>query len=103
MYLTQFKKNPDGVTYHLKFEDGLESDLSVQELRDNCPCANCRGEEVLLHKYVPSNQNEIIPQGYQLENAKPVGNYALQLYWGDGHSTGIYTWEMLRKLSKITA
>lgn len=103
MQLTSFKKNTDGVSYHLVFSDGIESDLSVQQLRDNCPCANCKGEEVLLHKYIPSGNLEVLPQGYQLEKAKQVGNYALQLYWGDGHSTGIYTWAMLRKLSKITA
>jgi ATP-binding protein involved in chromosome partitioning len=27
-----------------------------------------------------------------------VGNYALAFYWSDGHSTGIYSYEHLRKL-----
>lgn len=31
-----------------------------------------------------------------IERIEPVGGYALQFYWSDGHSTGIYTWEMLR-------
>jgi DUF971 family protein len=32
-----------------------------------------------------------------LERIEPVGSYALQFFWGDGHSTGIYTWQMLRQ------
>jgi DUF971 family protein len=28
-----------------------------------------------------------------------VGRYALQFMWSDGHSTGIYTWELLREIA----
>jgi len=44
----------------------------------------------------------------ELVSLTPVGNYALQATWKDGHSTGLYTWELLRsvfetkKLSKAT-
>jgi DUF971 family protein len=31
-------------------------------------------------------------------NVEPVGNYALRIYWNDGHSSGIYSWEHLRNL-----
>jgi DUF971 family protein len=31
-----------------------------------------------------------------LEAVEPVGSYALQFIWGDGHSTGIYSWDWLR-------
>jgi DUF971 family protein len=30
-----------------------------------------------------------------------VGNYAVQIHWSDGHSTGIYTWEALRDASGL--
>lgn len=36
--------------------------------------------------------------GIQLENVQAVGSYALQPLWSDGHSTGMYTWELLRAL-----
>ena len=38
------------------------------------------------------------PLKYSLVGASTVGSYAMQLQWGDGHSTGIYTWEHLRSL-----
>ncbi len=98
MHLTQFKKNPEGFTYHLKFSDGEEGDLSVQQLRDNCPCASCQGEQVILHEYIPINKPKITDAGYELENAEPVGNYAIKLTWKDGHDTGIYTWTQLKTL-----
>ena len=34
--------------------------------------------------------------GLNLERIEPVGSYALQFHWSDGHSTGIYTWTLLR-------
>ncbi len=102
MQLPQFKRNENSDSYHLKFSDGLEFDITPKELRDNCPCAGCQGEEVLLHKYEPV-KNPITEAGYSYENAEPVGSYAIKLIWKDGHDTGIYSWEYLRKLaSNIT-
>lgn len=37
-------------------------------------------------------------QSGELESLEVVGNYALQLIWADGHSYGIYSWELLRQL-----
>ena len=98
MYLTQFKKNLEGDTYHLKFSDGFEGNVNTHKLRDNCPCAGCKGEEVLMLKYVPISKPNVSEAGYQLEKIDQVGNYALQLFWKDGHNTGIYTWEYLKKI-----
>jgi DUF971 family protein len=36
-------------------------------------------------------------ESLNLEKIEPVGSYALQFFWSDGHNTGIYTWEMLRR------
>jgi DUF971 family protein len=103
LQLLQFKRNADSNSYHLKFSDGLEFDITPKELRDNCPCAGCKGEEVLLHKYEPINKTPVGESGYQLEKAEPVGSYALKLSWKDGHDTGIYSWDYLKKLaSNIT-
>jgi DUF971 family protein len=33
-----------------------------------------------------------------LDRIEKVGNYAIQLFWKDGHSHGIYSWDFLRKL-----
>ena len=102
MNLTQFKRNPDKTSFHLKFSDGFEAEVTAKKLRDNCPCAECSGEEVLMHKYRPQGKKEITDEGYDLENAEPVGYYAIRLYWKDGHNSGIYTWEHLKELCKMT-
>ena len=38
------------------------------------------------------------PGEYELNSIQTVGNYALQLIWGDGHQTGIYTFDYLREI-----
>jgi DUF971 family protein len=99
MLLTQFKRNPAGGTFHLKFDNGFEADISAEKLRDNCPCAECSGEEVLLYKFAPAKQKNLTPESYIIEKAQMVGNYAIQLFWKDGHNTGLYNWEYLRDLA----
>ena len=99
MLLTKFKRGPDGETIHIAFDDGFETDISAKTLRENCPCAGCKGEEVLLHKYVVQNPIPLTLKSFELEKAEMVGNYAIQLYWKDGHNTGLYNWEYLREIS----
>ncbi len=105
MYLVQFKKYdvcPDGyAAYHLKFNDGFEAKVSSAWLRKNCPCAACKGEKVLLHEYAPVNNLPETTEGFILENVQTVGNYAIQLFWKDGHNTGIYTWEYLKEICSV--
>jgi len=36
------------------------------------------------------------------QKAELVGRYALQIYWSDGHSSGIYTFDYLRGLCPCT-
>ena len=72
--------------------DGLQTDHSAFELRAQCPCASCvhelTGEQLLRVEEVDP---DVAASSYH-----KVGRYALQFYWSDGHSTGIYTYERLR-------
>lgn len=99
MILTQFKRNPDNTSFHIKFDNGFEADLTSEVLRKNCPCAGCSGEEVLLYKYTPQNTPELTADSFILEKAELTGNYAIQLFWKDGHNTGLYNWEFLKELA----
>ena len=36
----------------------------------------------------------------KLEGMAPIGNYAVQFTWNDGHGSGLYTWEMLERLTR---
>ena len=82
---------------NLVWDDGHKGFSSLRTLRERCPCAGCQGETVLLRTYQPLPQPEL-PGKYDLKDAQQVGSYALQLTWGDGHATGLYTWETLRAL-----
>jgi DUF971 family protein len=41
------------------------------------------------------------PRAFELQRFEQVGGYALQLFWADGHSSGIYSFAYLRKLAAI--
>ena len=84
---------------YIKWNDDTESEIGLKYLRDECPCAACKGETVLLKTYRPSKK-DILPGMYEIVNIKPVGGYAVQITWKDGHNTGLYTWENLKQLAE---
>lgn len=81
----------------LAFDDGVECYLPLTLLRRACPCAACQGEPDALGRVVRPEPS-IGDDGFGLRKIDTVGGYALQLYWRDGHSTGIYTYDYLRRL-----
>lgn len=84
----------------ISWEDESISTLSLKYLRDECPCATCKGETVLLKSYRPPSKKIITPEMYVIGNIETVGEYAVQITWKDGHNTGIYSWEYLQELVK---
>jgi DUF971 family protein len=87
-------------TLEITWEDGNISSLSLKYLRDECPCATCKGETVLLKSYRPPAKKMITPEMYMTGNIETVGEYAIQITWKDGHNTGIYSWDYLQELEK---
>lgn len=87
---------PVGVA--LRWDDGVEHLIPLQVLRDACPCARCNGESDLLGRRsigtIPLKQ----ANSYELRDARLVGHYAVQFTWADGHDSGIYDLDLLRKL-----
>lgn len=84
----------------LSFADGLEAYLPLPMLRRACPCAVCQGEPDALGRVVRPKV-EHGPRAFDLVKFEPVGGYALQLTWADGHSSGIYTFAYLQKLAAL--
>jgi len=82
----------------ITWDDLAVTEYSLKKLRDECPCAGCQGETILFKTYEPVKTGIDLPGKYELKSITPIGNYALQLVWGDGHDTGIYSWEYLRTL-----
>jgi len=65
-------------------------------LRRACPCAACRGEPGFAGRFAADP--ELRPGEDELADIKLVGAYGLNAVWGDGHDTGIFTFEHLRRL-----
>lgn len=85
----------------IRWSDGHESVYTFTLLRDACPCAECRGGHenmgVLPDEEVYRRPEEESPRT-QLRDAQPVGSYAINLAWEDGHNFGIYNWDYLRAI-----
>jgi DUF971 family protein len=85
----------------IEWDDGHRSEYSFSGLRAACPCAQCRGEGSLPLESDSSDPLRIplLPAASaDLVEMHQAGNYALQLVWKDGHRSGIYPWEYLRRL-----
>jgi DUF971 family protein len=80
---------------HVAWPGGASATLTPFLLRDRCPCAGCVEEGTGRKLLDPST----IPADIRIQDVKAVGNYAVQLFWSDGHSTGIYSWDTLRRVS----
>ncbi len=83
----------------IKWSDDTDSAIPLTLLRDNCPCASCAGEKDALGNIYIGPPQQMTQQSYQLRQLQPVGYYGLRPFWTDGHSTGIYTIELLKKIS----
>ena len=85
----------------LTFNDGVEIYLPLPMLRRACPCAACQGEPDALGRVVRPTK-EYNEHSMVLRQITPVGGYAVQLFWQDGHSTGIYSLPYLREWYQLT-
>lgn len=92
---------PPGLT--LEWSDGLKKTLSCYALRQECPCALCKGERLPLSPPTPTGLPSVrpLPPGADKPlNLFKIGNYAIGIQWGDGHDSGIYTFDYLRQLTE---
>ena len=93
-------KLKDKSSLEIIWEDESSSSIGLKYLRDECPCATCKGETVLLKTFRPPAKKMISPEMYLIKNIETVGEYAVQITWEDGHNTGIYTYDYLRVLDE---
>jgi DUF971 family protein len=76
--------------------DGHESYYAGAPLRKACSCASCKGEQHLFGRATLPTLKPLKPEAFLPVSVRLVGNYGLQLTWGDGHDHGIYTLADLR-------
>jgi DUF971 family protein len=91
---TEIKLHQKSRVMEIAFADGRGFRLSYEYLRVYSPSAEVRGhgpgQEVLQ-----TGKREV-----EIRTLEPVGSYAVQPAFSDGHSTGIYSWEYLYELGE---
>ena len=92
---------PIGQELAVKWEDGSESFIPLEKLRRHCPCAGCKGEMDVMGNVYKGPQRQLTPQAFQLRQLLRVGAYGIQPTWGDGHATGIYSFDYLREICPL--
>lgn len=93
---------------HIQWSDEHESRYSLAYLRKWCPCATCREQRAEAAPQAATATNArsmsltVLPANIDratvFADARLVGQYAMQITWADGHSTGIYDFRYLRAI-----
>lgn len=114
---TQISTDPEHIAVSkskgidIDWKDGHHSSYDVEYLRDWCPCATCTG----AHGTEPrakttgaktteakaaqsANPFQMYKQKMKMLGVEPVGSYAMRIEWNDGHNTGIYSYDHLRRI-----
>jgi len=91
---------PIGEELAIKWDDGSESFVTLEKLRRYCPCAGCKGEVDVMGNLYKGPDKPLTPRAFQLAGLDKVGSYAVQPVWADGHRTGLYSFEYLRKVAE---
>jgi len=85
----------------LEWSDGHRGSYGWEPLRWACPCATCNGE--MGQPGVLQFTSELTTEQTTMVDLREVGRYALQPIWQDGHDTGIYSFDLLRRICPCTS
>ena len=92
----------------IQWQDGHQSVYGFDLLRKECPCAVCNDQR---RQHSAGGGLDLLvmsgpilrPGEVRATDVKPVGRYALNFVWSDGHDSGIYTYTLLRDLCRCPA
>jgi len=86
----------------IEWADGHKSVYPLDGLRKACPCVECAGGHAnMAIKATAEVFKSPHTETRTIIKLQEVGNYAMQIFWGDGHDTGIYRWEYLRDICPV--
>lgn len=95
MWPTELRLKDGGKKLTVTFDTGDSFTLDAEYLRVESPSAEVQGHSLDQRKWIGGKKN------VRIKDMVPVGNYAVQLVFDDGHDTGIYPWENLWHLGKF--
>jgi len=97
-------KKSEGTGVEIDWRDGHLSVWDFAWLRNACPCATCHEdrEQTGRPPGFPKPKEQKLLMLYEAPvrplEVTPVGKYALKFKWSDGHESGIYSWDYLRRM-----
>lgn len=95
----------DSRCLRIAWSDGQVLDIPFGKLRGACPCATCK-EKKKGEASRPKSSLSILSAAeavpLDIAQMRPVGNYAYNVAFSDGHSSGLFTIELLRELGEAT-
>jgi len=86
----------------IRWDDGTESFIPLEKLRRACPCAGCKGEMDVMGNLYKNPEQPLTQVAFRLVRLERVGTYGLQPAWADGHATGIYSFDYLKRVGEAT-
>lgn len=96
----RIKLNKETASLDVEWNNDLSVSYPLKFLRDESPDAGNKGETILWKHYEGPGHGPEKPGKYEISKIEQVGNYAIQIYWKDGMSDGIYSWKYLLALSE---
>lgn len=91
----ELRVNPARDALSIVFDDGARATLGAEKLRTESPSAEVQGHGGNRPPPITGKQD------VKLDRIEPVGNYAVRIVFDDGHDSGLYSWDYLRKLAKL--
>ncbi|APH53476.1 Hypothetical protein GbCGDNIH9_0253 [Granulibacter bethesdensis] len=91
---TEIRLDRGEALLHVTFEDGTAYSLPAEYLRVESPSAEVQGHTPAERRTVSGKRH------VGMRGLEPVGHYAVRIIFDDGHDTGIYTWDYLRRLGR---
>ncbi len=93
----------------ITWNDGRTTQWTARALRDACPCATCREKKQSGDSSSQADKPLTLPvlsaaeaKPLTITAMRPVGNYAYNISFSDGHSSGIFQMSMLRDPIDLT-
>ncbi len=83
----------------VRWDDGAESYVALEILRRRCPCAGCKGEMDVMGNLYKMPAKPLSDAAFRLQGIVRIGTYAVQPVWGDGHTSGIFSFDYLRQIA----
>lgn len=91
----------------IQWSDERRTVHTARSLRAACPCASCR-EKHKSEEETPADAPPLLPvlsaaeaRPLEITAMRPAGQYAYNIQFSDGHTSGLFTFDLLRSMKDV--